>query len=81
MVLTLTLLFPLVLLALPLLMERVERPLRSQGTTDALARALPYAGPEELEQLASQGYAPAVERYWRRRRIGSLRPQRSGLRG
>lgn len=81
MVLTLTLFFPLVLLALPLLMERVERQLRSQGTTEVLTRALPHARPEELEHLAEQGYAPAVERYWRRRRIDSLRPQRTSLRG
>ena len=81
MVLFLTLLFPLLLLALPLLMDRVERPLRSHGITDALARALPHAPPEELERLATQGYAPAVENYWRRRRFGSLRAQRSGLRG
>lgn len=81
MVLTITLLFPLLLLALPLLMDQVERRLRSEGITDQLARALPHAQPEELEHLAQQGYAPAVERYWRRRRSGSLRPQRSGLRG
>jgi hypothetical protein len=81
MVLTLTLFFPLLLLALPLLMDQVERPLRNSGTTDALAQALPHTGPDELEDLATQGYAPAVDRYWRRRRIDSLRPQSSDLRG
>jgi hypothetical protein len=81
MVLILTLLFPLLLLALPLLMERVERPLRSQRTADARTRGRSPARPEDLEDIARQGYAPAVERFWRRRRIGSLRPERGGLRG
>ncbi len=81
MVLLLTLAFPLVLLALPLLMERVERPLRSEGTFERVAGALPHARPDELEALVMEGYAPAVERYWRRRRLGRLLPERSGGRG
>lgn len=81
MLLSLALLFPLLLLALPLLMERVERPLRTDRAADALAGALPPAQPAELEGLPAPGYAPAVERYWRRRRIGALRPERGGVRG
>ncbi len=81
MLLSLTLLFPLLLLALPLVMERVERPLRVDRSADALAPALLRAQPEELESLSAPGYAPAVERYWRRRRIGALRPERGGVRG
>lgn len=81
MVLTLTLLFPLLLLALPLLMERVERPLRGSPTTDPHAGVQPDAALEDVQQLAGQGYAPAVERIRRRRRVSSLLPERSGLRG
>lgn len=81
MILVFTLAFPLVLLALPLLMERVERPLRSEATVEVLVRTLQEAHPEELQRLTREGYAPAVERYWRLRRLGSLRLHRSGFRG
>ena len=81
MVLALTLGFPLLLLALPLFMERVERPLRSEATLDRLAGALPKARPDELESLVSEGYAPAVDRYWRRRRLAALLAMRYGGRG
>lgn len=80
MVLSLTLLFPLILLALPLLMERVERPLRSESIANTAAPARPQAQPESKSRPAA-GYAPAVGRYSRRRRIGSLRPERSAIRG
>jgi hypothetical protein len=68
----LALAFPLLLLALPLLMERIERPLRSEATIDEVARRMPRGAPDELERLVSEGYAPAVERYWRRRRLAAL---------
>ena len=77
MVLSLTLLFPVVLLALPLLMDRIERPLRSEAMIDSLPTVLSSARPDELERLVSEGYAPAVERYWRRRRRLRLLPLRS----
>ena len=88
----LLLLFPLTLLALPLLMERVERSLREPGTIDL---AIPdQAGmtpgtvptqaattPGDLEGVTGTGYAPAVKRYWGRGRLTALRPQRSAVRG
>jgi hypothetical protein len=78
MVLALTLGFPLLLLALPLFMERVERALRAEATLERLAGALPKARPDELERLVSDGYAPAVDSYWRRRRLAGLLPLRGG---
>lgn len=77
MVLFLALGFPIVLLALPLLMERIERPLRTETTYEEVAVVLSDGRPEEVEQLVSEGYAPAVQRYWRRHRLARLLPQRS----
>ena len=67
--LTLTLLFPLLLLGLMLAMERVERPLRRASPTDELEVFLATAGPEEVDAYISEGPAPALERYWKRRRL------------
>ncbi len=75
--LTLTLLVPLGLLALMLLMERVEAPLRSDAVSEQLESFLDGARPEEVETFVSQGFAPALERYWRRRRLTSLLPGRA----
>lgn len=76
-----TLGFPVLLLALTLLMERVERPLRTELTFDDVVVVLAEARPEELERLVSEGYAPTVERYWRRRRRAQLLlPLRGGSR-
>ncbi len=68
------LLLPVLLLALMLMMERVERPLRtgSGSGIDELEAFLDSARPEEVETFVSQGYAPALERYWRRRRFTRL---------
>ena len=63
-VLLLGLLLPFGLLGLILLMERVERPLQQE---DQLASFLDTARPEELEAFVSEGYAVALDRYWRRR--------------
>ena len=63
-VVLLGLLLPFGLLGLALLMERVERPLQQE---DQLASFLDTARPEELEAFVSEGYAVALERYWRRR--------------
>lgn len=70
MVYALTLVSPLVLLGLMLVMERVEVPLRRDAVGDQLADFLDSARPEEVETFVSQGFAPALERYWRRRRSG-----------
>ena len=59
--------FPLFLLAAMLLMEWVERPLRVDEVAIALESFLTNARPEELETFVSEGYASALNRYWRRR--------------
>jgi hypothetical protein len=74
--LPITLLLPLALLGLMLAMERVERPLRVDSVTDELEGFLDSARPEEVETFVSEGFAPALERYWRRRRLSRLLPTR-----
>lgn len=76
-VLLLGLLLPLVLLFLMLAMERVERPLRVGSMSEELETFLATARPEEVETFVSQGYATALERYWRRRRLSRLLPGRT----
>ena len=71
------LLLPLGLLALMLGMERVERPLRVDSVSEQLEQFLDSARPEEVETFVSQGFAPALERYWRRRRLSRLLPGRA----
>jgi hypothetical protein len=70
--------FPLALLALMLLMERVERPLRQGPVGQQLAEFLETARPEEVETFVSEGFAPALDRYWRRRRLARRLPGRGG---
>jgi hypothetical protein len=75
--LLLGLLLPLALLGLMLAMERVERPLRQETVVnDQLETFLDTARPDEVETFVSEGYAPALERYWRRRRLSRLLPGR-----
>jgi hypothetical protein len=76
-VLLLGLLLPLLLLALMLAMERVERPLRGDSIGEELETFLATARPEEVETFVSEGYARALERYWRRRRLARLLPGRT----
>jgi hypothetical protein len=71
------LLLPLFLLFLMLAMERVERPLRVDSVSEQLETFLDTARPEEVETFVSEGYAPALERYWRRRRLTRLLPGRA----
>ena len=75
--LAVTLLLPLLLLALLLCMERVERPLRLDSVSDQLEGFLDSARPDEVETFVSEGFAPALERYWRRRRLSRLLPGRT----
>jgi hypothetical protein len=75
--LLLALLLPLGLMALMLGMERVERPLRTDSVGEQLEHFLDSARPEEVETYVSQGYAPALERYWRRQRLTRLLPSRT----
>lgn len=74
--LSVTLLLPLLLLGLLLCMERVERPLRVESVSDQLESFLDGARPDEVETFVSEGFAPALERYWRRRRLSRLLPGR-----
>lgn len=74
--LAVTLLVPLALLVLLLCMERVERPLRVDSVSDQLESFLDSARPDEVETFVSEGFAPALERYWRRRRLSRLLPGR-----
>ena len=74
--LSITLFLPLLLLVLMLAMERVERPLRVDSVSDQLESFLDSARPEEVETFVSEGFAPALERYWRRRRLSRLLPGR-----
>ncbi|MCY7364961.1 MAG: hypothetical protein LH469_06590 [Frankiaceae bacterium] len=74
--LAVALLLPVLLLFLMLLMERVERPLRVDSVGEQLEGFLDSARPEEVETYVSEGFAPALERYWRRRRLSRLLPGR-----
>ena len=74
--LSVALLLPVLLLVLMLMMERVERPLRVDSVSEQLESFLDTARPEEVETYVSEGFAPALERYWRRRRLSSLLPGR-----
>ena len=75
--LPLTLLMPLLLLLLMLGMEKVEGPLREYAVSELLETFLDSARPDEVETFVSEGFAPALDRYWRRRRLGRLLPGRS----
>ena len=74
--LAVALLLPVLLLVLMLMMERVERPLRGEDVSDELENFLDSARPDEVETYVSEGFAPALERYWRRRRLTRLLPGR-----
>ena len=74
--LAVALLLPVLLLVLMLMMERVERPLRIDSMSEQLESFLDSARPDEVETYVSEGFAPALERYWRRRRLSGLLPGR-----
>ena len=71
-----TLLLPVLLLLLMLGMEKVEGPLREDSVSEQLEAFLDSARPEEVETFVSEGFAPALDRYWKRRRLGRLLPGR-----
>lgn len=75
--LLLGLLMPVLLLLLMLAMERVEGPLRRESVSEQLETFLDTARPDEVETFVTEGYAPALERYWRRQRLTRLLPGRS----
>ena len=61
------LLFPVLIMLLLIAMERVEQPLRVDQLGLDLESFLDSARPEEVEMFVSEGFAPALERYWKRR--------------
>ena len=67
---------PLLLLALMLCMERVERPLRVDSVSEQLTSFLETAHPDEVETYVSEGFSAALDRYWHRRRLSRLLPGR-----
>ena len=68
MLILVVLLFPFAMLLALVLMDRVERPLRVHEVGMELERFFDTARPDEVETFVSEGYASAVERYWRRMR-------------
>jgi hypothetical protein len=58
---------PLALMALMLVMDRVEQPLRRDALGEQLATFLETARPEEVETYVQRGFAPALDHYWSRR--------------
>lgn len=82
MFLLLALVFPGVLLALMVAMERVEAPLRAEAVGEHLTKVLDEAKPDEVETFVSQGLARSLDRYWRRRALRSrLLARRLAARG
>ncbi|HEX3812209.1 MAG TPA: hypothetical protein VHX59_05135 [Mycobacteriales bacterium] len=67
----LVLLFPLLLMAFMLLMERVEDPLRHDADEDRVAEFLETAQADEVDTLVREGFANAFAR-WRHRRRHQL---------
>ena len=75
----LVLLFPLVLMAFMLLLERVEERLRHRPDDRQVEEFLDNARPDDVDVMARLGVAQALER-WRtgRHRITRLLPSRAG---
>ncbi|HSP37837.1 MAG TPA: hypothetical protein VLR26_08790 [Frankiaceae bacterium] len=68
---------PFVLMLLMLAMERVEEPLRvDQAGQDVRGLLHPDHDAkvlaDQVESLVRESYGPALERYWRRRRVLAL---------
>ena len=59
--------FPVLLLLGLVGMEQIERPLYVDEVELQLERFLDTARPEEVETFVTQGFKPALDRYWRRR--------------
>lgn len=65
--------FPFLLMLLMLLMERVEGPLQRDAIGSQLETFLDSARAEEVETYVTEGFAPALDSYWRRRQhVGRL---------
>jgi hypothetical protein len=71
-------LFPPLLIAFLLVMERVEEPLRRPASGREVAEFLSTASPGEVDTLASSGIRRAMAR-WRLRRRGRARESTAPL--
>ena len=78
MVALIVILFPPLLIAFLLVMERVEEPLRRPATGREVAEFLSTATPGEVDTLARSGIRRALTR-WRQRRRGRARKSTSPL--
>ena len=69
-------LFPPLLIAFLLVMERVEEPLRRPASQREVTEFLSTATPGEVDTLASSGIRRAISRWRRRRRkdVGTVNP-------
>jgi hypothetical protein len=69
---------PFLLMLLMLAMERVEEPLRVAQVGQDVRGLLKHddddaeVPADQVESLVREGYGPALERYWRRRRVLAL---------
>ena len=70
MLLAVALSVPVLLLLLALAMERVEQPLRHRSIGQTVDAFLDTARPDEVEAYVREGLGPALDRFWRRRRLG-----------
>ena len=71
----LVLVFPFLLLAFLLIMERVERPLTRVAPERRIEDFLDEATPEELETFMREGTDPAMRRFQRRHHPAHRRGQ------
>jgi hypothetical protein len=78
MVALIVILFPPLLIAFLLVMERVEEPLRRPATGREVAEFLNTATPGEVDTLARSGIRRALGR-WRRRRSSRARKSTAPL--
>ncbi|HWB66168.1 MAG TPA: hypothetical protein VG708_05000 [Mycobacteriales bacterium] len=62
-----TLLFPLLLMAVTLLMQRVEQPLRDESLGDRVVDVLRAGGDDDVEQLVAGLTKEPLRRYWQQR--------------
>ena len=71
----LVVLFPLLLMAFMLLMERVEEPLRRAAVETQVEEFLDTARPDEVETFVREGFTSALERWrGRRQRLARMLP-------
>ncbi len=67
----LALLFPVAMMLALLALEELERPVSSDLLSSELENFLDSARPDEVETFVSEGFAPALDRYWRRHRAAT----------